>query len=221
MIRKACEQSLLEIQVWDLRDFAEDRHRTVDDRPFGGGEGMVLKPEPLFRAIETCRLVEPAGNVVLLSPWGPRFDQDKAKELSLKTRLMFVCGRYEGVDQRVIDQLVDEEISLGDFVLSGGEFAALVVIDAVARLLPGVLGRSESVLHESFMNGLLDHPQYTRPADYRGLRVPEDLLSGNHEKIEKWRTHQALELTRRRRPDLLEEDGQESKETEYESGGAG
>ena len=166
---------------------------------------MVLKPEPVFRAVDGCmnRDKSPA-SVILLSPHGTRFDQEKAKELSLKTRLIMICGRYEGVDQRVADYLVDEELSIGDFVLSGGEFAAAVVIDAVSRLIPGVVGQGESVLHESFMEGLIDHPQYTRPEEYRGRRVPSVLLSGNHSEIGKWREQQALKRTRSCRPDLLE-----------------
>lgn len=205
MINQASRKGLLEVSAVDLREFCTDRHRTVDDRPYGGGQGMVLKPEPVFRAVDGCmqRDKSPA-LVVLLSPQGTRFDQEKAKELSLKTRLILICGRYEGVDQRVADFLVDEELSIGDFVLSGGEFAAAVVIDAVSRLIPGVVGEGESVLYESFMEGLLDHPQYTRPEEYRGWKVPSVLLSGNHSEIRKWREQQALTITQTCRPDLLE-----------------
>ena len=204
MIRQAVSKDLLSISLVDLREFTEDRHRTVDDRPYGGGEGMVLKPEPLFRAVEELRrndLTE--GRVILLSPQGRLFDQEKAKELSLNARLILVCGRYEGVDQRVVDHLVDEEISIGDFILSGGELAAAVVLDAVVRLIPGVLGEGQSVLRESFMEGLLDYPQYTRPARFRDWEVPEVLLSGNHSEIQRWREEKAIDLTRQRRPDLL------------------
>jgi tRNA (guanine37-N1)-methyltransferase len=204
MIKQAWKKGLLDLDVRDLRDYTDDKHRTVDDRPFGGGEGMVLKPEPIFRAIkESSADSRETTHVILLSPQGGLFDQEKAKELSLKTRLILICGRYEGVDQRVTDQLVDEEISIGDYVLSGGELAAAVIIDAVSRLIPGVLGQGDSVLKESFMDGSLDYPQYTRPAEYKGLRVPEVLLSGDHKKIEAWRKKKALELTAEKRPDLL------------------
>ncbi|GAB4108227.1 MAG: tRNA (guanosine(37)-N1)-methyltransferase TrmD [Acidobacteriota bacterium] len=204
MIRQAIRKSLLEVRIHDLRDYTDDRHRTVDDRPYGGGEGMVLKPEPIFRAVEACRQADPdPGKVVLLSPQGRRFDQTKAKELSLVTRLILICGRYEGVDQRVADYLADEEISIGDFVLSGGELAAAIIVDAVSRLIPGVLGEGESALRESFMDGLLDYPHYTRPARFRNWTVPEVLLSGDHDQIRLWREQQALERTRLRRPDLL------------------
>lgn len=204
MIRQAIRKGLLEVRIHDLRDYTDDRHRTVDDRPYGGGEGMVLKPEPIFRAVEACRQADPdPGKVVLLSPQGRRFDQTKAKELSLVTRLILICGRYEGVDQRVADYLADEEISIGDFVLSGGELAAAIIVDAVSRLIPGVLGEGESALRESFMDGLLDYPHYTRPAQFRNWTVPEVLLSGDHDQIRLWREQQALERTRLRRPDLL------------------
>lgn len=204
MIRQAIRKGLLEVRIHDLRDYTDDRHRTVDDRPYGGGEGMVLKPEPIFRAVEACRQADPdPGRVVLLSPQGRRFDQTKAKELSLVTRLILICGRYEGVDQRVADYLADEEISIGDFVLSGGELAAAIIVDAVSRLIPGVLGEGESALRESFMDGLLDYPHYTRPARFRNWTVPEVLLSGDHDQIRLWREQQALERTRLRRPDLL------------------
>ena len=166
---------------------------------------MVLKPEPIFSAVDECmRRDESPAHVIMLSPQGTRFDQDKAKELSLKTRLILICGRYEGVDQRVSDYLADEELSIGDFVLSGCEFAAAVTIDAVSRLIPGVVGDGESVLYESFMEGMLDYPQYTRPEEFRGKKVPGVLLSGNHSEIGRWREAQALARTRIRRPDLLE-----------------
>lgn len=204
MIRQGIRKGLLGVSAHDLRDFTDDRHRTVDDRPFGGGPGMVMKAEPVFRAVEWCRSSHPdPGRVILLSPQGRRFDQAKAKELSLVARLVLICGRYEGVDQRVADFLVDEELSIGDFVLSGGELAAAVVVDAVSRLIPGVLGEGESALGESFMDGLLDHPHYTRPARFRDWSVPAVLLSGDHEQIRVWRERQAWERTRALRPDLL------------------
>ena len=205
MIRQARKKNLVEIEAIDLRRFAGDRHRTVDDRPYGGGEGMVLKPEPIFKAVEQCgQRSEFPSHVVLLTPQGKRFDQQKAKEFSLKKHLILICGRYEGVDQRVADYLSHEEISVGDFVLSGGEFAALLIVDAVSRLIPGVLGKGDSVLAESFMDGLLDYPQYTRPAEFRSWKVPKVLLDGDHQKIQNWREHQALERTQERRPDLIE-----------------
>lgn len=219
VVGRAIEKNLLEIHALDLRDFTDDRHRTVDDRPYGGGEGMVLRPEPLFRAVDFCKAQdETPPHTILLSPQGSRFDQAKAKELSLRTRLILICGRYEGVDQRVADHLIEEEISIGDFVLSGGELAAAVVVDAVSRLVPGVVGRSESVLEESFMDGLLDYPHYTRPADFRGLKIPEVLLTGDHTKIRDWRRGQALLRTRRNRPDLLRSVTGSSEENENESG---
>lgn len=211
MIRQAGKKGFLELNVLDLRDFTDDRHRTVDDRPFGGGEGMVLKPEPIIRALESlsardcCR-----PHVILTTPQGNRFDQSKAKELSLMANLVLICGRYEGIDQRIADFFVDEEISIGDFVLSGGEPAALVIVDAVSRLIPGVLGEGESVLRESFMDGMLDHPQYTRPSEFRGMKVPEVLLSGDHKEIEAWRTKESMRKTRGRRPDLLENSGEDT-----------
>ncbi len=218
MIGRAVKKGLLSLAVLDLREFALDRHRTVDDRPYGGGEGMVMKPEPLFRAVESRRRADgPEPHVILLSPQGRGFDQRKAKELSLKARLILICGRYEGVDQRVADHLVHEELSIGDYVLSGGELAGAVVVDAVSRLIPGVLGEGQSVLRESFMEGLLDYPHYTRPADFEGWRVPEALLSGNHEEIRRWREAKAWEVTRRRRPDLI----QALKEKTDESAGTG
>lgn len=212
MIAQARQKGLLKVEAVDLREFTEDRHRTVDDRPFGGGEGMVLKPEPIFRAVERCR--ERSGlpvHVVLLTPQGERFEQDKAKELCLKEQLILICGRYEGVDQRVADYLADEELSVGDFVLSGGEFAALLIVDAVSRLIPGVVGTGSAVLEESFMEELLDYPQYTRPAQFRDWRVPEALLGGDHERIRRWREEQALKRTQERRPDLLRPAGKTSR----------
>lgn len=212
MVRQGEKNGLLEINVLDLRGFTRDRHRTVDDRPFGGGEGMVLKPEPIIRALESLAETEweEDPHVVLTSPQGTKFDQSKAKELSLLPHLILVCGRYEGVDQRIADFYVDEEISIGDFVLSGGELAAMVIVEAVSRLIPGVLGSGDSVLRESFMDGMLDYPQYTRPAEYRGMKVPEVLLSGDHKEIQAWRSKQSIRKTRSRRPDLLESSGEKS-----------
>ncbi|HET9753000.1 MAG TPA: tRNA (guanosine(37)-N1)-methyltransferase TrmD [Myxococcales bacterium] len=203
ILGKARAKGLLRVQVTDIRDFAGGKHRVTDDVPYGGGAGMVMKPEPLVAAIEAAKGREPQARVVLMSPQGRRFDQEKAVELSRLPALALVCGRYEGVDERVL-RWVDEELSLGDFVLSGGEVAALAVVDAVARLLPGVLGNELSVLSESFAGeGLLEGPQYTRPPEFRGLRVPEVLLSGDHARIAGWRREQAMARTRERRPDLL------------------
>jgi tRNA (guanine37-N1)-methyltransferase len=210
IIQKARESGRIEIRVHDLRQWTRDRHRTVDDRPFGGGEGMVLKPEPLFEAVESIwpeRSAEGSVDrrVILLSAQGQVFDQARARELSAARELLLICGRYEGVDERVAGHLADEELSIGNFVLSGGELAAAVVIDAVARLQEGVLGNRDSAANESFgEEGVLDCPQYTRPAEFRGWKVPETLLNGNHEEIRKWRRNAALEKTRRLRPDLWE-----------------
>ena len=207
MIHQAQKKRLLELDTVDLRSFTTDKHRSVDDRPYGGGEGMVLKPEPLFRAVQHCREKSAySPRVVFLSPQGCLFDQAKAVELSSERHLTFVCGRYEGMDQRAVDNLADEELSIGDFVMSGGEFPALVVVDSVTRLIPGVVGKEESVQNESFMDGLLDYPQYTRPAMLRGSSVPEVLLSGNHEEIRQWRESESLKRTRQRRPDLLKKE---------------
>ena len=203
ILGKAREKGLLRVQVTDIREFAEGKHRVTDDVPYGGGAGMVMKPEPLVCAIEAAKARVPSARVVLMSPQGRRFDQRKAQELSQREAIILVCGRYEGVDERVLP-FVDEEISLGDFVITGGEFAALAIIDPMARLVPGVLGNAESPLQESFAGeGLLEGPQYTRPFEFRGSRVPEVLLSGDHAKIAAWRREQALHRTRDRRPDLL------------------
>jgi len=201
LLGKAREKGLVRVQVTDIREFAPGKHRVTDDVPYGGGAGMVMKPEPLVAAIEAARERLPGAHVVLMSPQGRKFDHSLAEELARREKLVFVCGRYEGVDERVIS-FVDEEISLGDFVLSGGEFAALAVIDAIARLVPGVMGNAESVQIESFREGLLEGPHYTRPPEFRGLKVPEILLSGDHAKIAQWRKEQALARTRERRPDL-------------------
>ncbi|MGO9125061.1 MAG: tRNA (guanosine(37)-N1)-methyltransferase TrmD [Terriglobales bacterium] len=226
IIRRAREAGLVTITVHDLRAFAHDRHRTVDDRPFGGGEGMVLKPEPIFECIEAMGMVArdqrvaARQSVVLLSAQGKRFDQGLAGEMASLERLVLICGRYEGVDERVGQFLADQELSVGDYVLSGGELGAAVILDCITRLVPGALGNEASTRQESFTGselragegpdstcasgGLLDYPHYTRPADFRGMEVPEVLASGNHEQIRRWRRSSALEKTLRNRPDLLE-----------------
>jgi tRNA (guanine37-N1)-methyltransferase len=204
IIRRAVEAGLIQINVHDLRDHTFDRHRQVDDRPFGGGAGMVMKPEPLFRAVEALTREAGESTVVMLSPQGRLFTQGVAEELAGRERVVLICGRYEGIDERVVSELADDEISIGDYVLSGGEIPAMVVVDAVTRLLPGALGCNESAEHDSFADGLLDYPHYTRPADFRGLRVPDVLMGGHHGEIEKWRRRKAMEKTLRCRPDLLE-----------------
>ncbi len=202
IIKKAMESGRVEVAVHDLRDYTRDKHRQVDDRPFGGQEGMVLKPEPVFEAVEAVRRAADA-RVCLLSPQGARFGSAMAEEMSAHEQVILICGRYEGVDERVVDGLGAAEVSIGDYVLSGGEAAAMVVVDAVSRFVPGVVGKEESVKHDSFADGLLDFPHYTRPREFRGLAVPEVLFSGDHKKIERWRRKKALEKTLRRRPDLL------------------
>jgi tRNA (guanine37-N1)-methyltransferase len=205
VVQRAREAGRIEIQVHDLRRWTSDRHRTVDDRPFGGGEGMLLKAEPIFEAVEAIWPERGEGRkVILLSAQGRKFDQARAREYSGCRELLLICGRYEGVDERVAEHLADEEISIGDYVLSGGELAAAVVVDAVARLKEGVLGNETSAVDESFgEEGLLDWPQYTRPAEFRGWKAPEVLLGGNHREIRKWRRNAAREKTARLRPDLL------------------
>ena len=203
ILKKAQEKALIAVHLVDPRDFTNDKHRTTDDYPYGGGQGMVMKPEPLVAAIEDIRRKSPQARVILLSPQGYVFTQRHAAQLAQEKELVLVCGRYEGVDERV-KSFVDEELSVGDYTLSGGEPAANVVIDAVARLIPGVLGNDNSAADESFVNGLLEYPQYTRPEDFRGMRVPEVLLSGDHELVKQWRRAMSVRLTRERRPDLLE-----------------
>src|SRR5579871_3696707 len=216
ILRRARQSGLVEVNVHDLRDYTHDKHRTVDDRPFGGGEGMVLKPEPIFECLD--RLDPPpreertrgkvGESVILLSAQGRRLDQALAQELVKLERMVLICGRYEGVDERVAEHLADREVSIGDYVLSGGELAAAVVVDSVARLLEGVLGNKDSAVYESFgEDGLLDCPQYTRPAEFRGWKAPETLLGGNHEEIRQWRLKAALEKTARQRPDLIQGNG--------------
>ncbi len=206
ILKRGREKGLLNVTVRNIRDYTEDRHKTADDSPYGGGAGMVLKPEPIFKAFEKLRADYPGEELltILLSPQGQPFHQKRAEELSEeKRRIVLLCGHYEAVDERVIDALVDEELSIGDYVLTGGELAALVVIDAAARLLPGVLGDEESAYRDSFGDGLLDYPHYTRPAEYRGRKVPDVLLSGNHAEIEIWRRREALRATLLKRPGLL------------------
>jgi tRNA (guanine37-N1)-methyltransferase len=227
IIRRAREAGLAAIEVHDLRAFARDRHKTVDDRPFGGGEGMVLKPEPIFECIEALGIAgrdrrnDARQSVILLSAQGKRFDQSVANELAILERIVLICGRYEGVDERVGQYLADRELSIGDYVLSGGELGAAVIVDCITRLIPGAVGNQASTQQESFTTfsqtqsgdgpsstctsgGLLDYPHYTRPADFRGMGVPEVLASGNHEEIRRWRRRTALEKTLRNRPDLLD-----------------
>lgn len=202
---RAVRQGLLKLSLWNPRDYTHDLHRTVDDRPYGGGPGMVIRFEPLRDAISAARAAAGGeGRVIYLSPQGRRLDQPGARELAMRPSLVLVAGRYEGIDERVVDAHVDEEWSIGDYVLSGGELPAMVVIDALARLLPGALGHADSAWQDSFMDGLLDHPHYTRPEEIDGLRVPEVLLSGNHSAISRWRRKQALGRTWLRRPDLIE-----------------
>lgn len=202
ILKKAQEKGLIEIHPVDLRRYATDRHQMTDDYPYGGGQGMVMKPEPLVAAIEDARNKNPAARVVLLTPQGRRFTQSEAQRLAQEKAIVLVCGRYEGIDERV-KAFVDEELSIGDYTLSGGEPAAAVVIDAVARLVPGVLGNENSPLDESFSNGLLEYPQYTRPENFRAMKVPEVLLSGDHERVKQWRREKSLDLTKDRRPDLF------------------
>jgi tRNA (guanine37-N1)-methyltransferase len=201
IVKRAREAGLLELTLHNLRDYAHDRHRTVDDRPFGGGPGMLLKPEPLFEAVE--KLARETTRVILLSPAGRTFNQAIARELAQLDDLLLISGHYEGFDERVREQLADDELSIGDYVLTNGALPAMVIIDAVTRLLPGALGDDTSSHEESFSHGLLEYPQYTRPAEFRGMKVPEVLLSGNHAQIAKWRAEQANARTKERRPDLL------------------
>ncbi|HEY3211671.1 MAG TPA: tRNA (guanosine(37)-N1)-methyltransferase TrmD [Actinomycetota bacterium] len=203
LLGRAIEAGFLDVRVHDLRDSTSDKHRQVDDESYGGGPGMVLKPEPVFAAIES--LGSGDRRTLVLSPAGRRLDQALARELAAEPWLVLICGRYEGVDERVVEGVPAEEVSIGDYVVAGGEVPALVVLEAVTRLVPGVIGREESHEQDSFGDeGILDHPHYTRPAEFRGMRVPETLLSGNHAEIDRWRREAALEKTRRNRPDLLE-----------------
>ncbi len=218
ILKRAQALGLVKIHLYNLRDFSRDKHKKVDDRPFGGGPGMVLRPEPIFEAVEYIKSKNPclpAGRknhpdtkgvgtkIILLSPQGKTLDQNLAKRLSKVNNMILICGHYEGVDDRVIEELVTDEISIGDYILTGGELAAMVLIDVVVRFIPGVLGDKNSIKQESFVNNLLEGPQYTRPANFRGMKVPKILLSGNHKKIEDWRKRKASKRTRERRPDLL------------------
>lgn len=206
ILGRAIKRGIIEVEAVNIRDYTHDRHKTTDDAPFGGGPGMVMKCEPVFEAVESLVSRRPGARprVLLMTPQGRRFDQKMAEELARENSVIIICGRYEGVDERIRENLVTDEVSIGDYVLTGGELAAMVITDAVSRLLPGVLGDETSPESESFSSGLLEYPQYTRPSDFRGQRVPEVLLNGNHAEIEKWRREQALKRTLERRPDLLE-----------------
>ncbi len=206
IVKRAQEKGAVTVCVHNIRDFTEDKHRTTDEPPYGGGAGMVMKPEPIFRAAEQIKTEywTDQSRVIMLCPQGEPFTQRKAEELSMLPHLVLICGHYEGVDERVREHLVDEELSIGDYVLTGGELPALVVLDSVVRLIPGVLGGGESPLDESFSEGLLEYPHYTRPADFRGWKVPDVLLSGHHGEVAKWRRFESLKRTLNRRPDLLE-----------------
>src|SRR5215813_14029929 len=201
-MKRAQENGILDLGIHNLRDWTTDKHHVVDDAPFGGGQGMVMKPEPIFAAVEDLR--NQISKVVLMSPAGHRFDQQTAMQLSQESHLIIVCGHYEGVDHRVIEHLIDLEMSIGDYVLTNGAIAAVVVVDAIVRLLPGTLGHEQSAADDSFSNGLLEAPQFTRPADFRGWEVPKVLLCGNHAQIAKWRREQAIKRTRENRQDLLD-----------------
>jgi tRNA (guanine37-N1)-methyltransferase len=202
IMKRAQKNGIVDLHIHNLRDWTMDKHHVADDAPFGGGQGMVMKPEPIFAAVEELR--NQTSKVVLMSPAGRRFDQQMAAQLSGESHLIIICGHYEGVDHRVIEHLVDLEISIGDYVLTNGAIAAVVLVDAVVRLLPGVLGDEQSAVDDSFSRGLLEAPQYTRPAEFRSWKVPDVLLSGNHAEIERWRREQAVKRTRENRPDLLE-----------------
>ena len=206
MMKRAQENKIVDLHIHNLRDWTTDKHHIVDDAPFGGGQGMVMKQEPIFAAVEELQksaISNQKSKIILMSPGGRRLDQELATELSKESHLIVVCGHYEGVDHRVIEQIVDLEVSIGDYVLTNGAIAAVVLVDAVVRLLPGVLGHEQSAHDDSFSAGLLEAPQYTRPAEFRGWKIPEVLLSGNHAEIAKWRKEQALKRTKQNRPDLL------------------
>jgi tRNA (guanine37-N1)-methyltransferase len=203
MMKRAQEKGVLELHIHNLRNWTRDRHHVVDDAPFGGGQGMVMKPQPIFAAVEDLKIKNQKSKIILMSPAGQRLDQELAKQLSQETHLIIISGHYEGVDHRVIEHLLDLEISIGDYVLTNGAIAAVVLVDAIVRLLPGALGHDQSAADDSFSNGLLEAPQYTRPAEFRGWKVPEVLLSGNHVEIARWRKEQAMKRTRANRPDLL------------------
>ena len=208
IMKRAQKNGIVDLYIHNLRDWTTDKHHVADDAPFGGGQGMVMKPEPIFAAVEELRnqasnIKHQTSKVVLMSPAGRRFDQEMAAQLSGESHLIIICGHYEGVDHRVIEHLVDLEISIGDYVLTNGAIAAVVLVDAVVRLMPGVLGHEQSAVDDSFSRGLLEAPQYTRPAEFRSWKVPDVLLSGNHAEIQRWRREQAIKRTRENRPDLL------------------
>jgi tRNA (guanine37-N1)-methyltransferase len=203
LLKKAQEKGLLSINLHDIRNWAEDKHKMTDDAPYGGGCGMVMKVEPVEKALVAVKISTENSLVVLMTPQGETFNQTIAAELAGKKQVVIICGRYEGVDERIREHLADREISIGDYILTGGELSALVLIDAVSRLIPGVLGNEESIVRESFSSGLLEYPQYTRPAEYKGWKVPDVLVSGNHAEIELWRKNESLQRTYKRRPDLL------------------
>lgn len=207
ILKKASEKEAVHYNVVNFRDFADNKHQTVDDYPYGGGAGMVLKPQPIFDAVANLKeqAKSSAPRVILMCPQGERYTQKKAEELAKEEHLIFICGHYEGYDERIREHVITDEISIGDYVLTGGELGAMVIIDSVVRLLPGVLGSEESHIQDSFSTGLLEHPHYTRPADFRGLKVPDVLISGNHRLIEEWRMKESLKRTLVRRPDLLDE----------------
>ncbi|MBS4207646.1 tRNA (guanosine(37)-N1)-methyltransferase TrmD [Bacillus sp. FJAT-50079] len=205
ILKKATEKEAVSFQLTNFRDFSDHKHSAVDDYPYGGGAGMVLKPQPIFDAMAHIKETnDTKPRVILLCPQGERYNQQKAEELAKESHLVFICGHYEGYDERVREHIVTDEISIGDYVLTGGELGAMVIIDSVVRLLPGVLGNDESAVLDSFSSGLLEHPHYTRPADFRGMKVPDVLLSGDHRKIQEWREKESLKRTKNRRPDLLE-----------------
>lgn len=205
ILKKAIEKEIVDIAVTDFRQYAEGKHHVVDDYPYGGGAGMLLKAQPIFDAVAAVRAEETRPRVILMDPAGKPFNQKLAEELATEKQLIFICGHYEGYDERIRTELVTDEISIGDYILTGGELAAMTMVDSIVRLLPGALGNSESAASDSFSAGLLEHPHYTRPADFRGLKVPEVLLNGNHAKIEEWRQMESLRRTWERRPDLLEQ----------------
>jgi tRNA (guanine37-N1)-methyltransferase len=215
LIKKALDKGILQVRIWNLRDFTEDKHRTTDDYPYGGGAGMVMKADPIFRAVEEIKTNSPEARTLLLTPQGERFHQGLARSLSEQKHWILICGRYEGLDERVRQGVVDREISIGDYVLNGGEIPALVFLEVISRYVPGFLGSEQSVEEETFSDGLLEYPQYTRPPVLRGMEVPEVLLSGNHAEIKRWRRRESLKRTYLRRPDLLERADLSEEDLEY------
>lgn len=215
LIKKALDKGILQVRIWNLRDFTEDKHRTTDDYPYGGGAGMVMKADPIFRAVEEIKTNNPEARTLLLTPQGERFHQGLARGLSEQKHWILICGRYEGLDERVRQGVVDREISIGDYVLNGGEIPALVFLEVISRYVPGFLGSEQSVEEETFSDGLLEYPQYTRPPVIRGMEVPEVLLSGNHAEIKRWRRRESLKRTFLRRPDLLERADLSEEDLEY------